>query len=434
VIPRLSRRAFLAALPLLGACAAGRRADAAGSWVGTVDDGSGPTRIEIELRPDRGGFAGTMSLRAHRLLGKALVDVAVDGDRVAMTLPAHIGPLRFTGRIDGDSLAGTIAAPGGTLPLLLRRARVAPPPYREERVSFASEGATLSGSLLLPPGAGPFPAVILIHGSSTPDRNDFRYWADLYARSGIAALIYDKRPTGPETFGGTATLETLALDVLAAARMLEGRRDIAPALIGLWGFSQGGWVAPLAAAARRFAFVATLSAPGVSYAEVVIHADTTRLRARGFPAPDVAEAEAAERRFDAFVRGGGGGGGGDPAALQAFLDAAHRRPWAALTSLPERLPTPAERQAYLRWRDLDLDPAPYWRHIAAPVFLAAGTEDRNVPAAASAARIARALREGGNEDVTVRLYRGADHSLEPAPTLERDLIDWTRALLRRDRR
>jgi dipeptidyl aminopeptidase/acylaminoacyl peptidase len=400
-----------------------------GHWRGTVVEDHRAVAIGLDFARVDGRLAGTMSLPSERLLGKALGGIREEGGTIAFTIPGRDAPLHFTGRIDHGRLSGSVEGGGRSVPLALGRAPAPPPPpHREERLSFASGELRLAGSLLLPPGRGAVPAVILIHGSSTPDRDDFRYFADLYARAGIAAFIYDKRPTGAETDGGTASLEELAGDVIAAADMLARRGDVDPARIGLWGFSQGGWVAPIAASRRRFAFVIACAPPGVSFAEVTLYADAARLRAADFAPAEIQAAVAAQRRLDGFVRAAG-----DPAPVQAMLDDAHRQRWARFTTLPHRLPGVAERRTYLRWRDLDLDPGIYWRRVRAPVFLAAGGADRNVPPEESLRRIRAALAAGGNRDVAVHLYPGANHSLAPAPALEADLVAWTLAALRRAR-
>jgi dienelactone hydrolase len=388
-----------------------------------VADERGKTELVLDFAARDGRWTGTMSLPGRRLLGKALADIRLAPPALGFTLPAR-GALRFEGRLAPGRIDGSVRVGGRLMPLHLRPAEPPRPPYREEAVAFRSGAALLRGALLLPAGAGPHPAVILIHGSSTPDRNDFRYFADLFARNGIAALIYDKRDTGGEANGGTVSLEMLAEDVLAAAARLESRPDIAAGRIGLWGFSQGGWVAPIAASRRRFAFVVACSAPGVSYADVAIFQEESRLRDNGFSEAEAAEAGTAERAVDAFVRDGG-----DKRAVQAMLDRARRRPWARFTTLPARPPTAAGQRLYLRWRDMDLDPAPFWRRVAAPVFLAFGSADRNVPAQESARRIAAALAAGGNRRVTVRLYPGANHELAPAPSLESDMVAWLRSVL-----
>jgi dienelactone hydrolase len=416
--------AALGAASLLSSCSPAAT-PLAGHWTGTVVDEHGPTGLALDFEVHEGRWTGRMSVPGRRLLGKKLRDIRLAPPALGFTLAGRDAAFRFEGRIS-RTIDGAVRANGRTIPVHLRRSNPGPVPYREEQISFGSGGTILHGALLLPPGPGPFAAVILIHGSSTPERDDFRYFADLFARHGIAALIYDKRDTGGEANGGTASLETLAGDVLAAASALDRRRDVAPGRIGLWGFSQGGWVAPIAASRRRFAFVVACSAPGVSFADVTLFQEAARLRANGFSDADVEAAAQAERRLDQFVRDGR-----DGQAVQAMLDRAARRPWARFTTLPRRLPTPAEEATYLRWRDIDLDPSTSWRRVAAPVFVALGTADANVPPRESARRIAAALAAGGNRDVTVRFYEGANHELFPAPSLEADTIDWVRRILAR---
>ena len=76
-----------------------------------------------------------------------------------------------------------------------------PRPYRQEAVSFANAGAgiTLAGTLSLPNGAGPFPAVVLIFGTGPGTRDEnvmghiiFLVLADALNRRGIAVLRYDR--------------------------------------------------------------------------------------------------------------------------------------------------------------------------------------------------------------------------------------------------
>lgn len=84
---------------------------------------------------------------------------------------------------------------------------------------------------------------------------------------------------------------------------------------------------------------------------------------------------------------------------------------------------------FARYRALD-----WWSRVRVSVLLLYGAEDQRVPAAASAERIAAALRGAGNSDVTIGVYPGADHTfrLPPgpsgwpatAPGYLSDLLDW----------
>lgn len=112
---------------------------------------------------------------------------------------------------------------------------------------FASDGITLAGRLVEPPGGGPRPAVILVQGSLDTPSLDREPWQWILPAAGISVFVYDKRGTGASAGIYTQDFAVLADD--ASAAVVEARR-IAPgriSRIGLQGLSQGGWVAPLAA-------------------------------------------------------------------------------------------------------------------------------------------------------------------------------------------
>ncbi len=138
--------------------------------------------------------------------------------------------------------------------------------YRTEQVGFHNGSIRLSGTLVLPNGPGPHPAVVMIHGSGPATRDALRPWADMYARRGVAVLIHDKRGTGASTGNwARASFDDLAGDALSGAAFLRGRPEINGRQIGLHGMSLGGWIAPLAASRNPdIAFVIVESAPVLS--------------------------------------------------------------------------------------------------------------------------------------------------------------------------
>jgi dienelactone hydrolase len=64
----------------------------------------------------------------------------------------------------------------------------------------------------------------------------------------------------------------------------------------------------------------------------------------------------------------------------------------------------------VRWRELDVDPAVWWRNVHIPVFAAWGGADDH-PVAESVAAVRAALAAAGNRDVTLVVYPRADHEL-----------------------
>jgi dienelactone hydrolase len=116
-----------------------------------------------------------------------------------------------------------------------------------QEVVFRSGRTRLYGRLDLPDSPGPHPGIVLVHGSGKDAATDYYYSADFFAANGIAALTFDKRGTGRSQGKFTMDYHALARDVLAGVDWLRASARINPNRIGLTGYSQGGWVAPLTA-------------------------------------------------------------------------------------------------------------------------------------------------------------------------------------------
>ncbi len=122
---------------------------------------------------------------------------------------------------------------------------------------FKSDGLTLAGRLIEPikPPDEPHSLVVFMHGSESTPTIDNSYYPLLLAAQGISVFVYDKRGTGRSEGKYTQNFEDLANDTVAASveakRLAKGRFQ----RFGLFGGSQGGWVAPLAARQARAEFL-----------------------------------------------------------------------------------------------------------------------------------------------------------------------------------
>lgn len=121
-----------------------------------------------------------------------------------------------------------------------------------ERIAkFSSGDLSLRGKLVLPDaathGSGPFPAVVIVHGSESYSAVDYYAEPYLYAANGFATLAFDKRGTGESEGKYLQNFHVLSDDVVAAVRWLREQPGIDGNRIQLIGYSQGGWIAPLAA-------------------------------------------------------------------------------------------------------------------------------------------------------------------------------------------
>ena len=150
-------------------------------------------------------------------------------------------------------------------------------------VTFESEGATLAGTLWLPVGDGPHPAMVYVHGSGRQTRRSATGVAAHFNALGVAVLGYDKRGVGAS--GGVyegrdnaseENLTLLARDAGAGITFLRARADIDGAQVGLWGVSQAGWIVPIAAVLDgEVAFTVLVSGPTVTVGEEIFYSRLT---------------------------------------------------------------------------------------------------------------------------------------------------------------
>lgn len=145
--------------------------------------------------------------------------------------------------------------------------------YRSEEVAFTNSAAhvTLAGTLTIPLGPGPFPAVVLLSDMGAQDRDgtarSYRpllMLADYLSQQGIAVLRFDDRGVGKSEGDNAATTTAERVkDAQAAVAFLRARPDMVPTRIGLIGHGEGGNVGLVAASqAEAPSFVITLAATG----------------------------------------------------------------------------------------------------------------------------------------------------------------------------
>jgi dienelactone hydrolase len=283
-----------------------------------------------------------------------------------------------------------------------------PLPLRAEEVRFANGDVVLAGTLLLPPGPGPHPACVIVHGSGGQWRDCVRLIADFLASVGVAALAYDKRGTGASTGDwDRASFPDLAEDALAGVRLLQSHPAVDARRVGFFGSSQAGWIIPIAASrAPDVAFAILHSAPAVPIWRQNLNNVEHSMRADGYAEDAIRRAVALMDGMHALWRTGLGW-----EELAAAYRAAEGEPGLAYVGpLPEE-PTPEQAA---RWRrnpdpELDRDPLPFLERTRCPVLALFGAEDTIVAPQANADLLAEALRRGGNADAQIHVFAGADH-------------------------
>lgn len=166
------------------------------------------------------------------------------------------------------------------LALAARATPVSAADFREEPVSVAVPSGTLSGTLMLPAGSGPFPVALIIAGSGPTDRNGnssalttnaYKKLAQALAAQGIATLRYDKRMIGASTVQQSESdvrFDDFVNDALALTAYLE--RDKRFGSLAIIGHSEGSLIGMLAAQRDpRVAKFVSLEGAGRNLATIV---------------------------------------------------------------------------------------------------------------------------------------------------------------------
>lgn len=281
-------------------------------------------------------------------------------------------------------------------------------PYREEQVKFRNKDVTLAGTLVVPLGQGPHPAVVFTHGSG-PQMRQRGVLEQLLVRRGVAVLTYDKRGMGESTGDWkSASFTDLAGDAVAGADLLKTRSDIDPARIGFWGLSQGGWIAPLAAS--RFghaAFVVAVSGGGLSPERQEILDTESALRDANFSAADIDEALAFQNAKNAFMRTGSGWD-----EYQALLQADKDKKWYGFETTDAWGPESKDDPYWAVTRSFYFyDPAPAIQNLRCPVLFIFGDLDTPKAVQENEAYLRSWFESSRNREGTIKVFPNAGHNL-----------------------
>ena len=236
-------------------------------------------------------------------------------------------------------------------------------PYIAEEVTVSTQaGHALVGTLTIPKDVNqPLPGVVLVTGSSPQNRDHSnveypeyrigRQIADALSRQGIAVLRMDDRGCGCSGGGpfNSSTTAERADDIRAGISYLKEREEINSYRIGLIGNSEGAIIAPMVAITDSSIIAIVLMA-------------------------------------------------GPASKYDSILDFQDGTGWRGLVD------SLSEWQQFL----LEYDPLPTAEKISCPVLILHGDQDKHVPIE-HANLLAKTIRGGGNQDVTVKIFQGYNH-------------------------
>ena len=262
--------------------------------------------------------------------------------------------------------------------------------YRVEAATVSitqADGEQVPALLRRPVGAdGPTPGVVFLHGAGTHGVDGLSDQAEALSSAGAATLV----PAKPmEDYSLTSRdYRAMAADYRCSVDYLITLDGVDPERVGLYAESEGAIPgAVLTADDERVAFLIMASAPVVRLREQMALAMDSYMRNVGVPEP-------------------------------------------MLTLIPRVLGSADIPGGGFQYADFDS--APYLRRITVPVLMLYGTADASMPLVQGPMTVREAVRQSGDDALTVRYYEGANHGLrlgastdgDLAPGVARDLARW----------
>jgi pimeloyl-ACP methyl ester carboxylesterase len=272
----------------------------------------------------------------------------------------------------------------------------------------------LLGRLVLPPGSGPVPIVVLVHGSENDSARDTYFLQRLLPGLGVGVFVYDKRGTGGSGGVYTQDFNVLADDAVAAmreARRLAGARA---GRVGYQGSSEGGWVAPMAAARAPVDFVIVAYGLAVSVVDEDQEEVALEMRLKGHSPAQIAKAlevaDAAEKVFaSGFTRGF--------EHFDALRAKYHGEPWYkdlhgnfTWLLLPHDDAALRKMATAYDWHiPFYYNPMPTLSRLETPQLWISGEDDLEAPSAETSRRIRDLITHG--KPITLAIFPGAEHGM-----------------------
>jgi pimeloyl-ACP methyl ester carboxylesterase len=362
--------------------------------------------------------------------------LAPDGGRIYVGVESD-GTTTYNDFYDpGNQRLGSLRDPNGY--------RLIAAVNEEPRVLAGANGPL--GVSLYYSGSEPRTTIVLVHGNEAETR-EMGAIIPYFVSNGANVISYDQRGSGQSTGSFLANGPAQrAQDVVDIYDAFMRDPHVDRSKIGIYGFSNGGWTAPIAAERRPLAFVILGSAPAESIRDNADFEVTQNMKQHHIRASGISQVLDTWHAVEDALAGKSSW----DRAKRAY-DHAKTQMWFTASFLPVFIksvpPTPDEIVALQRL--LIFDPQSTLRKVRTPTLALYGELDRNVDVSDSTKRLAADFSKSGLRDFTVITYPNADHLLivskdgyiddEPVPNRYVNgypgvIIDWLRhhQLLKRE--
>ncbi len=428
--------------------------DITGSWLGGLPVHGITLHLVFNIKkPSDTGYTATFDSPDQKAFGIACNTFYFKKDSVAIGVIAIAGG--YNGHWDGrDSISGTFKQGSRSFPIGLKRITdaqkaalsqnvvraqtpKAPYGYYSEDVEYDNANKSLhyGATFTRPNGDDKYPAVIIISGSGTQDRNGTMlghqpYWvlADYLTKNGIAVLRVDDRGAGKSSLGPDINNRTsldFSYDVESSLNYLESRVDVDKKHLGLIGHSEGGEIAPMVASRRKdVSFIVLWAGRALIGAQISTEQSALEMKRQGVDSVSVAAASQLNLDILGLFKS---------SATQRVLDQkiiavfeAWKKEQSAKTLTALHIDTGSTHDiaktydssyntGWIRFF-MTYDPAITLAKVKCPVLAINGEKDTQVIAEENLSRIKEVLTKSGNKDFEVKAIPGLNHLMQTAHT------------------
>lgn len=415
--------------------------DITGNWNGMLKVQGMELRLVFTISNEAGNYSATMDSPDQGAFGIPMTSAEFINPDIKLTHAAAM--IVYTGKLEDGVIKGIFTQAGQSFPMDLSRQTIEkaeivkpqdpekPYPYISEDIIFdnSKDSVKLAGTLTIPGNEGKYSAVVLVSGSGPQNRNEdifghkpFLILSDFLTRNGIAVLRYDDRGTAASTGNyATATTIDFASDASSAVNYLKSRSEIDSQKIGVIGHSEGGIIAPmLAAASDDISFIVLMAGTGVRGNELLLMQQEAIGRVSGLTEDELKLMhDANSKQFDIIVNAA------ETDSIRPRLIAYLKQ---YLIDYPEaQRPEGMTDDQYIEMSIAQLstpwminfmryDPTVDLAKVKCPVLAINGSKDLQVPSKVNLGAIEKAVKSGGNVDVTVKELPGLNHLFQECET------------------
>ena len=286
---------------------------------------------------------------------------------------------------------------------------------REDAAIIDAAGGPL-GDSLYSMDAGKRTTVVLIHGND-PETREMGFLIPYFVLNGVNVISYDQRGTGKSSGNWQENGPVQrAGDVEAVYDAYSTNPHVDAAQMGVWGFSNGGWTAPIVATNRPLKFMILKSGPPESLETNVCYSVAQNMQHKNFDAQSVGSAT---EIWHSLIGALSGNVSWD--TVRTLYLTASTKPWFSASYLPYFYPPelgfpPAPAALAGLQRELLYDPAETLQKVRTPTLALFGALDRNVDVANAPALFRSAFAHGVMHDFTLQVYQDAGHQLKVSAT------------------